>query len=123
MNQGYLEGYAPILLQLVIAAGLSAALILLSALIGDRKPSRTKLSAYECGMVPTGDARQPFSVKFYLVGLLFILFDVEAMFLVAWAVVFRDLGMYGFVIMFIFLVMLMAGFFYEWKKGALDWAP
>ncbi len=123
MNQGYLEGYAPILLQLVIAAGLSAALILLSSLIGDRKPSRTKLSAYECGMVPTGDARQPFSVKFYLVGLLFILFDVEAMFLVAWAVVFRDLGMYGFVIMFIFLVMLMAGFFYEWKKGALDWAP
>ena len=123
MNQGYLEGYAPILLQLVIAAGLSAALILLSSLIGDRKPSRTKLSAYECGMVPTGDARQPFSVKFYLVGLLFILFDVEAMFLVAWAVVFRDLGMYGFVIMFIFLVVLMAGFFYEWKKGALDWAP
>lgn len=123
MNQGYLEGYAPILLQLVIAAGLSAALILLSSLIGDRKPSRTKLSAYECGMVPTGDARQPFSVKFYMVGLLFILFDVEAMFLIAWAVVFRDLGMYGFVIMFIFLVVLMAGFFYEWKKGALDWAP
>ena len=123
MNQGYLESYAPILLQLVIAAGLSAALILVSWLIGDRKPTRTKLSAYECGMVPTGDARQPFSVKFYLVGLLFILFDVEAMFLVAWAVVFRDLGMYGFVIMFIFLVMLMAGFFYEWKKGALDWAP
>ena len=123
MNQGYLESYAPILLQLIIAAGLAAGMILLSWLIGDRKPTRTKLSAYECGVVPTGDARQPFSVKFYLVGLLFILFDVEAMFLVAWAVVFRDLGMYGFVIMFIFLVVLMAGFLYEWKKGALDWAP
>lgn len=122
MQQTYLSSYAPILIHLLIVTGLSAALILVSWLVGDRKPSRTKLSAYECGILPTGDAREPFSVKFYLVAILFILFDVEAMFLIAWAVIFRDLGMYGFVVMFIFLFMLMAAFIYEWKKGALDWA-
>lgn len=122
MNQSYLSSYAPILLHLLIVTGLSAGIILLSWLVGDRKPTRSKLSAYECGILPTGDAREPFSVKFYLVAILFLLFDVEAMFLIAWAVIFRDLGMYGFVIMFIFLFVLMAAFFYEWKKGALDWA-
>lgn len=122
MNQSYLSSYAPILLHLLIVTGLSAGIILLSWLVGDRKPTRSKLSAYECGILPTGDAREPFSVKFYLVAILFLLFDVEAMFLIAWAVIFRDLGMYGFIIMFIFLFVLMAAFFYEWKKGALDWA-
>ena len=122
MNQSYLSSYAPILLHLLVVTGLSAALILVSSLIGDRKPSRTKLAPYECGILPTGDARQPFSVKFYLVAILFLLFDVEAMFLIAWAVIFRDLGMYGFWIMFVFLALLLAGFLYEWKKGALDWA-
>lgn len=123
MNQSYLSSYAPILVHLLIVTGLSAGLIFVSWLIGDRKPTHTKLSAYECGVLPTGDAREPFSVKFYLVAILFILFDVEAMFLIAWAVIFRDLGMYGFVIMFIFLFMLMAAFLYEWKKGALKWSP
>jgi len=122
MNQSYLSSYAPILLHLLVVTGLSASLILVSWLIGDRKPSRTKLAPYECGIIPTGDARQPFSVKFYLVAILFLLFDVEAMFLIAWAVIFRDLGMYGFWIMFVFLALLLAGFLYEWKKGALDWA-
>ena len=122
MNQSYLSSYAPILLHLLVVTALSATLILVSSLIGDRKPSRTKLAPYECGILPTGDARQPFSVKFYLVAILFLLFDVEAMFLIAWAVIFRDLGMYGFWIMFVFLVLLLAGFLYEWKKGALDWA-
>lgn len=122
MNQGYLSSYAPILLHLLVVTGLSAGLILVSWLIGDRKPSRTKLAPYECGVLPTGDAREPFSVKFYLVAILFLLFDVEAMFLIAWAVIFRDLGMYGFWIMFIFLALLLAGFLYEWKKGALDWS-
>jgi NADH-quinone oxidoreductase subunit A len=123
MSESYLEGYAPILLHLLVAAGLAAALIAVSWLLGERKPNLTKLSPYECGILPVGDAREPFAVKFYLVAMLFILFDVEVMFLIAWAVSFRDLGLYGFVIMMIFLFVLAAGFVYEWKKGALDWSP
>lgn len=121
MDQGYLSSYAPILIHLIFAVLLAAALIFISWLIGQHKATPSKLSTYECGILPTGDARQPFSVKFYLVALLFILFDVEAVFLIVWAVVYRDLGMYGFVIMLIFLFLLVAGFLYEWKKGALDW--
>lgn len=121
MDQSYLSSYAPILIHLIFAVLLAAGLIFVSWLIGERKANPSKLSTYECGILPTGDARQPFSVKFYLVALLFILFDVEAVFLIVWAVVYRDLGMYGFVIMLIFLFLLVAGFLYEWKKGALDW--
>jgi NADH-quinone oxidoreductase subunit A len=123
MNQNYLSSYAPILIYFLLAAGVAGAIMLLSWLIGPRKPTPTKLSPYECGVLPTGDAREPFSVKFYLVAILFILFDVEAMFLIVWAVVLRQLGMYGFIIMSIFLFLLMVGFVYEWKKGVLDWAP
>lgn len=123
MTDGYLADYAPILIHLVLAMGLSAAIVLLSWWIGEHKPSRTKLTPYECGIQPSGDAREPFAVKFYLVAILFILFDVEAMFLIAWAVIYRKLGMYGFVLMFVFLFLLLVGFVYEWKKGALDWAP
>ena len=123
MAEGYLTSYAPILVHFLAACGLSAALILISYLVGERKPSKVKLSPYECGMEPIGDAREPVAVKFYLVAILFILFDVEAMFLIAWAVVYRDLGMYGFTVMFVFLVLFLIGFVYEWKKGALDWAP
>ncbi len=123
MNQNYLSSYAPILIYFLLAAGVASSLIMVYQLIGPRKPTPTKLSPYECGVLPTGDARAPFSVKFYLVAILFILFDVEAMFLIVWAVVFRQLGMYGFIIMSIFLFLLMVGFVYEWKKGALDWAP
>lgn len=122
MTGGYLSGYAPILIHFLAAAGLSAALILVSYLVGERKPTKTKLSPYECGIEPSGDAREPVPVKFYLVAILFILFDVEAMFLIAWAVVYPDLGLYGFTIMFVFLVLFLIGFVYEWKKGALDWA-
>lgn len=121
MNQGYLSSYAPILIHLLLAIGLAAAMVFISWLVGQRRPTRNKLSPYECGILPEGDARQPFAVKFYLVAILFILFDVEAMFLISWAVIFRDLGPYGFVVMFIFLLILLAGFVYEWKKGALDW--
>lgn len=121
MNQSYLSSYGPILIHLLLVGGVAAIVLLLSWLVGERKPTRDKSTPYECGMLPTGDAREPLAVKFYLVGILFILFDVEAMFLVAWAVISRDLGMYGFVVMFIFLFVLMAGFLYEWKKGALDW--
>ena len=77
---------------------------------------------YECGIAPTGNARERFSVKFYLVGMLFILFDIEAVFLYPWAVVYRDLKMFGFIEMFIFIILILSGFFYIWKKGALNWA-
>ena len=122
MSESYLGSYAPILLHLILAAGLSAALILVSWLIGERKPNPNKLNAYECGILPTGDARQPVAVKFYLVAMLFILFDVEAVFLFPWAVIYRTLGWYGFVEMFLYVVVLLAGYVYLWKKGAFDWS-
>lgn len=122
MNQSYLSNYAPIFIHLLLAAGLAAALILISWLVGERKPGPGKLTPYECGMPPTGDAREPFAVKFYLVAMLFILFDVEAVFFIPWAVIFRDLKMFGFVEMFLYVVILLAGYFYLWKKGALDWS-
>lgn len=121
MNQSYLSSYAPILIHMLFAGTLAAALILVSWLIGEHKPTRSKLDPYECGILPTGDARQPFQVKFYLVAMLFILFDVEAVFLFPWAVIYRDLGMFGFVEMFLYIMILLAGYVYAWKKGALDW--
>ena len=123
MNQSYLSSYAPVLIHLLFAAGLAAGMILISWLVGERKPTRDKLSPYECGMPPTGDAREPFAVKFYLVAMLFILFDVEAVFLFPWAVIFRQLGLFGFIEMFVYILILLAGYIYLWKKGALDWNP
>ena len=84
--------------------------------------NRVKDMPYECGITPVGDARERFSVKFYLVGMLFILFDIEAIFLYPWAVVYRELKMFAFVEMLLFIVLILAGFFYIWKKGALDWS-
>ena len=100
---------------------LAAGLLTVSYLLGKRVRNKVKDMPYESGIVPTGDARQRFSVKFYLVAMLFILFDIEAIFLYPWAVVFRDLRMAGFVEMLIFVVLILSGFFYIWKKGALDW--
>jgi NADH-quinone oxidoreductase subunit A len=94
----------------------------LSYLIGKRVRDRVKDSPYECGIAPTGTARERFSVKFYLVGIVFILFDIEAVFLYPWAVVYRELKMFAFVEMLLFIVLVLAGFFYVWKKGALDWS-
>jgi len=101
---------------------LAAGLITVSYLLGKRVKNRVKDMPYESGIVPTGDARQRFSVKFYLVGMLFILFDIEAIFLYPWAVVYRELLMPGFVEMLIFVILILSGFFYIWKKGALDWS-
>ena len=123
MVSDYLTSYAPLLIHFIASSALAALLILISHIVGRRDSSGSKHRPYECGVEPTGDAREPVAVKFYLVAILFILFDVEAMFLIAWAVVFRDLGMYGFVVMFIFLMLFLVGFVYEWKKGALDWSP
>jgi len=113
--------YFPVLVHFIIVVGLAAAILGVSAWVGVRRPSREKLSPYECGIAPVGDARERFSVSFYLVGMLFILFDVEAAFLYPWAVVYRSLKWFGFFEMFLFIVVLFAGFIYIWKKGALDW--
>lgn len=127
MPENPLTPYLPVLLQLLVAAAIGSGMILLSALLGHRKFSRVKMQAYECGITPTGDARQPFNVKFYLVGMLFILFDVEVIFLVPWAVVYRDLlrvpgaGFFGLWEMLVYLAIVLVGFFYIWKKGVLDW--
>jgi len=121
MSGSGLQAYAPLVLQLLIAAVLASLLVSLSSLIGWRKPNRAKLQPYECGMEPTGDAREPFSVRFYLVAMVFILFDVEAIFLYPWAFVFRDLKLYGFVEMMLYIAILLVGYIYLWKKGALDW--
>lgn len=93
----------------------------LSSQLGPKRKAKGKLSAYESGIAPTGDTRGRFSIKYYLVGALFILFDVEAVFLFAWAAVFKDLGMLAFVEIIVFLIVIMAGYFYVVKKGALDW--
>jgi NADH-quinone oxidoreductase subunit A len=116
------EEYFPVLLQALVAMLLAAGLITVSYLLGKRVKNRVKDMPYESGIVPTGDARQRFSVKFYLVGMLFILFDIEAIFLYPWAVVYRELLMAGFIEMLIFVVLILSGFFYIWKKGALDWS-
>jgi NADH-quinone oxidoreductase subunit A len=116
------EVYFPVLLQALVAMLLAAGLLTVSYLLGKRVRNRVKDMPYESGIVPTGDARQRFSVKFYLVAMLFILFDIEAIFLYPWAVVYRELGMPGFVEMLVFVILILSGFFYIWKKGALDWS-
>ena len=116
------ETYFPVLLQAIIAMGLAAGLLTVSFLLGKRVRNRIKDTPYESGITPTGDARQRFSVKFYLVAMLFIVFDIEAIFLYPWAVVYRELKMFGFIEMLVFVVLILSGFFYIWKKGALDWS-
>src|SRR6516225_1372197 len=122
MPKSYTELYFPVLAQAALAMALAAGLLMVSRLLGKRVRNRVKDMPYESGIVPTGDARQRFSVKFYLVAMLFILFDIEAIFLYPWVVVFRELRMFAFVEMLVFVVLILAGFFYIWKKGALDWS-
>src|SRR5215831_13981046 len=117
-----LQSYLPILIQVLVASVVAGAILIVSALVGVRRPSREKLSPYECGIAPVGDARERFSVSFYLIGMLFILFDVEAVFLYPWAVVYKSLKWFGFIEMFLFIAILLAGYLYLWKKGALDWS-
>ena len=118
----FADSYFPILLQFVLATVIGGALVALGALLGQKIKNRVKESPYECGMTPVGSATERFSVKFYLVAMLFILFDIEAIFLYPWAVVFRELKMFAFVEMLLFVVLVLAGFFYVWKKGVLNWA-
>jgi len=123
MSANYLDNYGSLLLMFVLAAGLAGALITVSSIVGRHKPSPEKDQPYECGIRPTGDAREPFSVHFYMVGLIFILFDIEAIFLYPWALVYHDLKVFGFVEMLLYIVILLVGYIYLWKKGALDWNP
>ncbi|MDZ7638942.1 MAG: NADH-quinone oxidoreductase subunit A [Bryobacterales bacterium] len=122
MPSNAIELYFPFLLQIGIAFVLAAGLVGASAILGNRLKNKVKDMPYECGIVPTGDARQSFSVKFYLVAMLFILFDIEVIFLFPWAVVFRQLGLLAFFSMLVFVLLILVGFFYIWKKGALDWS-
>ncbi|HKF21785.1 MAG TPA: NADH-quinone oxidoreductase subunit A [Candidatus Angelobacter sp.] len=123
----YFARYIPLLIQVAVAIGLAAVMVLLSHLLGKHKWTPAKNSPYECGIVPTGDAQSRFSVKFYMVAMLFILFDVEAVFLYPWAVVFRELPKFtgsrwfGFTEMLVYIGLVLVGFFYMWKKGVLDW--
>ena len=122
MPQSYPQIYFPILLQAVLAIAVAGGALIATHLVGHRVANKAKSAPYECGMPPVGDARGRFSVKYFLVGMVFILFDVEIAFLFPWAVVFRDLKLYGFVSMLVYVALIVAGFFYLWKKGALDWA-
>jgi NADH-quinone oxidoreductase subunit A len=123
-----LTQYLPILLMFIVAAGFAVPNILLSRVVGQRKSTRTKLMPYECGKDPVGTARERFSVKFYLIAMLFILFDIEVIFLIPWAVIFKTLSapQYGLRMllygeMMIFVALLLAGYVYVLKKGAFDW--
>jgi NADH-quinone oxidoreductase subunit A len=118
---GYLLEYLPILVFLGIAVGLALVIVLASLLVAPQRPDAEKLSAYECGFEPFGDARQRFDVRFYLVAILFIIFDLEVAFLFPWAVALGDIGLFGFWSMVVFLAVLTVGFIYEWQKGALEW--
>ena len=114
----------PVLVQVILAMVIAAALVALSFLLGKRVQNKVKDQPYECGMTPVGDARERFSVKFYLVAMLFILFDIEAIFLYPWAVIYKtfESKMFAFSEMLLFIVLIVAGFFFIWKKGVLDWS-
>ena len=116
-----LRNYLPIMVLLGMAIGLGVLLILAALVLAVRRPDTEKVSAYECGFAAFDDARMKFDVRFYLVSILFIIFDLEIAFLFPWAVAFRDVGLLGFWSMMIFLLVLTVGFAYEWKKGALEW--
>jgi len=122
MPQTYPEVYWPVLLQGLIAMVIAAGMIGASYILGKKIRNQVKDTPYECGITPTGNARERFSVKFYLVGMLFIVFDIEAIFLYPWAVVYRELKLFAFFEMLLFIALVLAGFFYIWKKGALDWS-
>ena len=113
--------YLPIAIFLLIAGGLAAALMVAPFLIAVRNPDPEKVSAYECGFNAFDDARMKFDVRFYLVAILFIIFDLEIAFLFPWALAFREIGAFGFWSMMVFLGVLTVGFIYEWKKGGLEW--
>lgn len=116
-----LEEFAPLSVLIVLTVFLTAIVLNLSRLLGPRKPTTRKMSPYESGMKPIGPAIRRLPIKFYIIAVLFILFDIEVVFFFPWAVIFRQLGIYGLVIMGLFVTILTVGLIYEWKKGALEW--
>ena len=116
-----LDQYLPILLFIVFGLFVGALLLGIGSLVSPNRPDPEKLSPYECGFEAFEDARMKFDVRYYLVAILFILFDLEIAFLFPWAVVLQDIGIFGFSAMMLFLLILVVGFIYEWKKGALEW--
>ena len=116
-----MQGWLSIFIMIALGAGFALTSIVLSGLFGPRKPTPEKSAPYECGMPPVGDARERQSVKFYLVAMIFLLFDIEVAFLYPWAMALRQLGWAGFAQVVLFMVLLLAGYVYVWRKGVLDW--
>jgi NADH-quinone oxidoreductase subunit A len=117
-----MEGFLPVLVMIGLGFGFAAGNIFLSQFLGPRKPTPEKSAPYECGMPPVGDARERQSVKFYLVAMIFLLFDIEVAFLYPWAIAFRDLGVVGYWQIVAFFALLATGYVYVWRKGAFDWS-
>lgn len=113
--------YIPVLIMILLASSTSIGILIITSLVGPKKRFADKMEPFECGESPIVSPRQRFSVKFYLVALFFVIFDIEAVFLYPWAVLFNDLGMFGFVEMMIFIIILAVGLVYVWRRGALEW--
>jgi NADH-quinone oxidoreductase subunit A len=122
MGAAYLANeYLPIIIFIVIAFAMGAAPLVLTQFLAEQKPNAEKLSAYECGFEAFEDSRMQFDVRFYLIAILFVIFDLESAFLFPWAIVLDKIGFFGFVEMVLFLLILLVGYIYAWKKGALEW--
>ncbi|MDQ6955964.1 MAG: NADH-quinone oxidoreductase subunit A [Mariprofundaceae bacterium] len=122
MGAEYLANeYIPIFIFILVALGMGAAPLLITVFVAEQKPDKEKLSAYECGFEAFEDARMHFDVRFYLVAILFVIFDLETAFLFPWAVVLDQIGIFGFIEMMLFLIILLVGYIYAWNKGALQW--
>ncbi len=117
-----INAYVPIFIFALVAIGFAGGTLLVALLVRPNRPDPEKLSPYECGMPPLMEAHERFSIRFYLLGILFLLFDVEVVFLFPWAVRYEALGLFGFVEMMLFIAILLVGYFYAWRKGALEWA-
>lgn len=116
-----LQDYLPIAVLVFISTGFAVVVVVVGHLFGPKRPNPTKLASYESGMKPIGPGTRRFPVRFYLIAVLFILFDIEVVFFLPWAVTFRQLGVFGLVEMFVFILILLVGYAYAWKKGALEW--
>jgi len=118
-----MQGWLSILIMIALGAAFALVSVLLSSVLGPKKPTPEKLAPYECGMPAVGDARERQSIKFYLVAMIFLLFDIEVAFLYPWAMAMRDLGWPGYIQIVTFFLVLLVGFVYVWRKGVLDWGP
>jgi NADH-quinone oxidoreductase subunit A len=116
-----MQGWFSIIIMIVLGAGFALGSVAISSFLGPRRPTPEKSAPYECGVPPVGDARERQSVKFYLIAMIFLLFDIEVAFVYPWAMALRDLGWAGFVQVLLFMALLLAGYVYVWRKGALDW--